>query len=100
MQKKNHPDVVDLHQNQDEDITNKKHHEVVAHLHQSYHQPNQKEDSLKKNQTIVFVPNQTAIEASNHILVDDEEGLRKYKKNIICSESSSCENTNNNVKVL
>ena len=100
MQKKNHPDVVDLHQNQDEDITNKKHHEVVAHLHQSYHQPNQKQDDQKKNQYFLTVPIKTAVEASNHITVDDEEGLRKYEKNIICSESSSCKNGSNNVKVL
>ena len=55
---------------------------------------------MKRESSILVVPIQSAIEASNHKPVDDEEGSRKYEKNIIVSEAANCKNTSDNVKVL
>ena len=53
-----------------------------------------------KIRSFIFVPNQTAIQSSNQNPVADEEQSRNYEKDISGTQSSSCKNTNYNVKVL
>ena len=96
----NLPLQYDLHRNQDEEIQKKNHPHGVVSLRRCYHEPNQEEDSLKKNRTIVVVPNQTAIQSSNQNPVADEEESRNYEKDISGTQSASCKNTSYNVKVL
>ena len=95
----NRPLRYDLHRNQDEEFQKKNHPHGVVDLRRRYHKPNQEEDSLKKNRTIVVVPNQTAIQ-SNQNLVADEEESRNYEKDISGTQSASFKNTSYIVKVL
>ena len=90
----------DLHSNQDEEIQKKNHPHGVVDLRRCYHEPNQKEDSLKKNRTIVVVPNQIAIQSSNQNLVADEKESRNYERDINGTQSASYKNTSYNIKVL
>ena len=90
----------DLHSNQDEEIQKKNHPHGVVDLRRCYHEPNQEEDSLKKNRTIVVVPNQIAIQSSNQNPVADEKEARNYERDINGTQSASYKNTSYNIKVL
>ena len=96
----NRPLRYNLHRNQDEEFQKKNHPHGVVNLRRRYHKPNQEEDSLKKNRTIVIVPNQTSIQSSKQKSVADEEKSRNYEKDTSGTQSASCKNTSYNVTVL
>ena len=96
----NRPLRYDLHRNQDEEFQKKNHPLGVVDLRRRYHKPNQEEDNLKKNRTIVIVPNQTSIQSANQKSVADEEKSRNYEKDTSGTQSASRKNTSYNVTVL